>query len=30
MKRRECSFFDSWIQNFIDKNPKLFNVKNDV
>jgi hypothetical protein len=29
MKRRKCSFFDSWIQNFIDKNPKLFPVKDD-
>jgi hypothetical protein len=28
MKRRECSFFDNWIQTFIDKNPKFFTVKN--
>jgi hypothetical protein len=24
MKRRECSFFDAWIQKFIEKNPRLF------
>lgn len=30
MKRRKCSFFDSWIQNFIDRNPKLFTAKTDV
>jgi len=24
MKRRECSFIDTWIQWFIDKNPGLF------
>jgi len=24
MKRRKCSFFDGWIQDFIEKNPRFF------
>jgi uncharacterized membrane protein YjdF len=28
MKRRKCSFFDSWIQDFIEKNPRFFPDKN--